>query len=138
MDFLNYLRNKELNEDYEPEVFEDEFETQQAARNANAAAREESAGYKNQLEVLLSKYFVKAGDDGLRALDGFGADLRDALSDYLQTKWVKDDFFTGDDNAKQNFQNAIRQLLDVKNLPKLQDFIHSLGQAVQSLKINAR
>lgn len=138
MDFLKFKKIYEEQGGYSAEVFEDEMEQNEINTQANQAAAREAAGYKNQIEVLLSKYFAKAGDDALTAIDGFAADLKDALSDFLQDKWLKKDYFTGNDNAYNNFRNNARQLLDVKNLPKLQDFLHSLGQAVQSLKINAK
>lgn len=138
MDFSNFKKLYEQDGDFKPEFFEDELERQEINTQANQEAARESEGYKNQLEVLLSKYFAKSGGDALIAIDGFAADLKEAFSDYLQTKWLKQDYFTGDDNALRNFQNNARQLLDVKNLPKLQDFFHKLGQAVQSLKINAK
>lgn len=139
MDFPSFKKIFEETGDFpKGDYFEDELTQEEINTQANQHAAQESAGYKNQLEVLLAKYFVKAGDDALTAIDGFAADLKDALSDYLQEKWLKQDYFTGNDNAYNNFRNNARQLLDVKNLPKLQDFLHSLGQAVQSLKINAK
>lgn len=138
MDFLKFKKIYEEQGEYPGEVFEDEMEQNELDIQSKQAAARESEGFKNQIEVLLSKYFAKAGDDALTAIDGFAADLKDALSDYLQDKWLKQDYFTGNDNAYNNFRNNARQLLDVKNLPKLQDFLHSLGQAVQSLKINAK
>lgn len=138
MDFEKFKKIYEEMGGYPEEVFTDELEQEEINRQANQAATKEAQGYKNQIEVLLSKYFAKAGDDALTAIDGFAADLKEALSDYLQEKWLKKDYFTGNDNAYNNFKNNARQLLDVKNLPKLQDFLHSLGQAIQSLKINAK
>lgn len=138
MDFLKFKKIYEEQGEYPGEVFEDEMEQNELDIQSKQAAARESEGFKNQIEVLLAKYFAKAGDDALTAIDGFAADLKDALSDYLQDKWLKQDYFTGNDNAYNNFRNNARQLLDVKNLPKLQDFLHSLGQAVQSLKINAK
>ena len=138
MDFPTFKKIYEETGTYTPEYFEDELEQQEIATQAHQQAEAESAQYKNQLEALLARYFAKAGDDALTAIDGFASDLKEALSDYLQEKWLKQDYFTGNDNAYNNFRNNARQLLDVKNLPKLQDFMHSLGQAVQSLKINAK
>lgn len=133
MKFMDYLKNTELNEDYNPEVFEDELETQQAAINQDTIAREEQAGYKNQIEVLLSKYFIRGGDDAIKSIDGFASDLRDAFSDFLQNKWKTEKDFPGNANAYQKFINNMRQLTDVKNLPKLQEFLHSLGVAAQNM-----
>ena len=138
MDFHTFKKMYEEDNEFDKDYFEDELEQNELAIQQKQQQDQESAGFKNQLEVLLSKYFAKAGDEAVTAMDGFASDLKDAISDYLQEKWIKQDYFVGNDNAYNNFRNNMRQLLDVKNLPKLQDYFHTLGQSVQSLKINAK
>ncbi len=136
MDFKAFKKIYEEQNGYEPDYFEDELEQSEEAIQYKQQSDRESAEYKNQIEVLLSKYFSKGGS-AVASLDGFGKDLVEAVRDYIQEKWVQADYFTGRDTDKENFNHDIAEILN-KNLPKLSQFFHDFGPVLEDIKTRAR
>lgn len=137
MDFKDFKKIYEEQNGYGPDYFEDELEQGEEAIQFKQQSDREQSEYENQVEVLLSKYFQKGNDNIVAALDGFSADLAEAFRDYIQNKWVSKEYFAGRDNDSVTFSHDISQVLD-KNLPKLSQFFHDLGPALEDIKTRAR
>lgn len=141
MEFKEFLKKTQEEEGYNPMLFEDELEKQQIAQSQVAQQKQQqaaAAGEGSGLSGLIARYFQKANGDAIVAMDGLASDLRQGLSDYLQNKWVTDEYFKGADDKQVLFKDKMHTLLDTRSLPRLQDFLHALGQNCQTTKINAK
>lgn len=139
MEFKEYLKKTREEEGFDPMLFEDELEKQQIAQSQVAAQKQAAAETQGAgLSGLLARYFQKANGDAITAMDGFASDLRQGMSDFFQHKWVPEEYFQGHDDKRIQFENKLRDMLDAKTLPRLQEFLHSLGVNLQNTKNNAK
>lgn len=139
MEFKEYLKKTREEEGFDPMLFEDELEKQQIAQSQVAAQKQAAAETQGAgLSGLLARYFQKANGDAITAMDGFASDLRQGMSDFFQHKWVPAEYFQGHDDKRIQFENKLRDMLDAKTLPRLQEFLHSLGVNLQNTKNNAK
>jgi hypothetical protein len=133
MEFKEFY-NKAMTEGTIPESFDDELERQQIA--ATQASHNSSGS--NAVEGLISRYFSKSNGDAITALGGFSQDFVDQFWDFIDKRWVPEDYFKGSDDKREKFK--LKMLNDVKEgrLKKIQVALNELGVYLQNTKNAAK
>jgi len=129
MNFAEFRQKVNEDQGFSPEVFEDEITGEISVPVETTPA----PSSKSQMGQLIEKYFSKGQGDAIKSLDGFGNDLVNELSDYINDAWIVPEDFVGRDDALAQFKKKVKDITDAR-VNKIGNAIHDLGVQLQNAK----
>lgn len=129
MNFAEFRQKVNEDQGFSPEVFEDEITGEIPAPVETTPA----PSSKSQMGQLIEKYFSKGQGDAIKSLDGFGNDLVNELSDYINDEWIVPEDFVGRYDALAQFKKKVKDITDAR-VNKIGNAIHDLGVQLQNAK----
>jgi hypothetical protein len=133
MKFKEFLNKVNEDQNYNPEVFEDEVTGNVPEVGNTDVSTPSPVEQKSAMGDLIEKYFSKGQSDAIKSLDGFSNDMVNELSNYIEKEWIVPEDFTGRDDALDQFKKKVHALLDAR-INKIGTAIHDLGVQLANTK----
>lgn len=133
MKWMDYLKKVNEDENYNPEVFEDEINGEVPEVGKTEVSSPEPVQQKSAMGDLIEKYFSKGNLDAIKSLDGFANDFVNELTSYINEEWIVPDDFVGRDDALAQFKKKIKDITDAR-VNKIGTSIHDLGVQLANTK----
>lgn len=133
MKFKEFLNKVNEDQNYNPEVFEDEVTGSVPEAGNTDVSTPAPVEQKSAMGDLIEKYFSKGQGDAIKSLDGFSNDMVNELSNYIEKEWIVPEDFTGRDDALDQFRKKVHALLDAR-INKIGTSIHDLGVQLANTK----
>lgn len=133
MKFKEFLNKVNEDQNYNPEVFEDEVTGNVPEAGNTGVSTQAPVEQKSAMGDLIEKYFSKGQGDAIKSLDGFSNDMVNELSNYIEKEWIVPEDFIGRDDALDQFRKKVNALLDAR-INKIGTAIHDLGVQLANTK----
>lgn len=133
MKWKEFLKKVNEDQNYNPEVFEDEITGEVPQTGNTDVSTPAPVQQKSEMGNLIEKYFGKGNNDAIKSLDGFSNDFVNAITDYVNNEWVVPDDFVGRDDALAQFKKKVKDITDAR-VNKIGTAIHDLGVQLQNAK----
>jgi hypothetical protein len=133
MKWKEFLKKVNEDQNYNPEVFEDEITGEVPQTGNTDVSAPAPVQQKSEMGSLIEKYFGKGNNDAIKSLDGFSNDFVNAITDYVNNEWVVPDDFVGRDDALAQFKKKVKDITDAR-VNKIGTAIHDLGVQLQNTK----
>lgn len=133
MKWKEYLNKVNEDQNYNPEVFEDEITGEVPETGSTDVSTPTPVQAKSEMGNLIEKYFGKGNNDAIKSLDGFANDFVNEITEYVNNSWVVPDDFVGRDDALAQFKKKVKDITDAR-VNKIGTAIHDLGVQLQNAK----
>lgn len=133
MKWKEYLNKVNEDQNYNPEVFEDEITGEVPETGSADVSTPTPVQAKSEMGNLIEKYFGKGNNDAIKSLDGFANDFVNEVTEYVNNSWVVPDDFVGRDDALAQFKKKVKDITDAR-VNKIGTAIHDLGVQLQNAK----
>lgn len=133
MKWKEYLNKVNEDQNYNPEVFEDEITGEVPETGSTDVSTPTPVQAKSEMGNLIEKYFGKGNNDAIKSLDGFANDFVNEVTEYVNNSWVVPDDFVGRDDALAQFKKKVKDITDAR-VNKIGTAIHDLGVQLQNAK----
>jgi hypothetical protein len=133
MKWKEYLNKVNEDQNYNPEVFEDEITGEVPETGSTDVSTPTPVQAKSEMGNLIEKYFSKGNNDAIKSLDGFANDFVNEVTEYVNNSWIVPEDFVGRDDALAQFKKKVKDITDAR-VNKIGTAIHDLGVQLQNAK----
>lgn len=133
MKWKEYLNKVNEDQNYNPEVFEDEITGEVPDTGSTDVSTPTPVQAKSEMGNLIEKYFGKGNNDAIKSLDGFANDFVNEVTEYVNNSWIVPEDFVGRDDALAQFKKKVKDITDAR-VNKIGTAIHDLGVQLQNAK----
>jgi hypothetical protein len=133
MKWKEYLNKVNEDQNYNPEVFEDEITGEVPETGSTDVSTPTPVQAKSEMGNLIEKYFGKGNNDAIKSLDGFANDFVNEVTEYVNNSWIVPEDFVGRDDALAQFKKKVKDITDAR-VNKIGTAIHDLGVQLQNAK----